>query len=103
MPNVSLECVNVRLPAEAHQEQVHGVEAAELLRDDRVAGGAGVQQGRHQSSNVQARVPKWLLQHAQRRKHGASLNMAGKKTVRGPSETFCIASVYSFVFAGRES
>lgn len=49
MSNVS---VNVRSPAEAHQEQVHCVESAELLRYHGVAGGAGVQQGRHQSGNV---------------------------------------------------
>lgn len=83
MSNVS---VNVQPPAEAHQEQVHRVESAELLRYHGVAGGAGVQQGRHQSSNVQARVPEWFLQHTQRRKHGASLNMeasrAGRKTAK---------------------
>lgn len=60
---------------EAHQEQVHRVESAELLRYDGVAGGAGVQQGRHQPSDVQARVPEGLLQHAQRRQHGAPLNV----------------------------
>lgn len=88
----------------AYQKQVHRVESAEFLGYDRVAWGAGVQQGRHQSSNVQACVPQWLVQHAQRRKHGTPLNMeAGMKTVRGRRRRLIITSVYSVVFTREKS
>lgn len=59
----------------SHQEQIYRIETTQFLRYDGMAWRTGIQQGSHQSSYVQACVPKRFLQHTQCSQHGISLKI----------------------------